>query len=129
VGKTAARFEDPTILVTDDDEDLGALIRDYLCEERILALFVHDSMAALRMLDDGLRIDLLLTDLAMGAGTPNGVSLALLARRRIPNLPVLFMTGYPDLLEMVNLPGKVIVKPFDLAELAQEIRRNLTKPH
>jgi DNA-binding NtrC family response regulator len=128
VGKTAAESEWPAILVIDDDEDLGALIRDYLREERLLALFLQDSMVALRMLDEGLRVDLLLTDIAMTEGTPNGVSLALLARRRIPNLPVLFMTGYPDLLDEVeNLPGKVFVKPFELAELTQEIRRNLTK--
>jgi DNA-binding NtrC family response regulator len=130
VGKCAADSEWPVILVTDDDEDVGALIGDYLREEQLLPLFVPDSMVALQMLDEGLRVDLLLTDLAMSEGTPNGVSLALLARRRIPKLPVLFMTGYPKLLEEVeNLPGKVFVKPFDLAELTQEIRRNLTKPH
>ena len=126
MGNTAEQSGRPRILVTDDNEDLGALIRDYLREERLLALYVPDSMVALRMLDDGLHIDLLLTDLALSKGTPNGVSLALLARRRIPNLPVLFMTGYPDLLEEVgNLPGKAFVKPIDLAELTREIRRLL----
>jgi hypothetical protein len=49
-----------------------------------------------------------------------------MARRHVPNVAVVFMTGHPHLLEMVGeLPGKVFVKPVDLAELTQEIRRRL----
>jgi hypothetical protein len=36
------------------------------------------------------------------------------------------MTGHPHLLETAGeLPGKAFVKPVDLAELTQEIRRRL----
>jgi two-component system, OmpR family, response regulator len=121
-----ARLERPTVLVVDDDVALGGLIKDYLIEEQFEAMHVQDSMVALDLLKERPKIDLLLTDIALTQGTPNGVSLALMARRRVPNLTVLFMTGRPDLLDAVcELPGKALIKPVDLTELTQEIRRQL----
>jgi DNA-binding response OmpR family regulator len=115
-----------TILLVDDDVALGGVIKDYLSEEDFEVIHVHDSMVALGVLETGRRIDLLLTDIAMPEGMPHGVSLALMARRHVQNVEILFMTGHPRLLETAgDLPGKAFVKPVDLAELTQEIRRRL----
>ncbi len=114
----------PTVLVVDDDMALGSLITDYLREERFTAIQSPDTMAALELLDSGLKIDVLLVDIAMPKGIPHGVSLALMAKQRIAGLGLVFMTGYPDLLkEAGELPGRVFVKPFDFAELSKEVRR------
>ncbi len=121
-----ARRERRTILLVDDDLALGGVIKDYLSEEDFEVIHVHDSMAALGVLDTGRKIDLLLTDIVMPEGMPHGVSLALMARRYVQDVEILFMTGHPHVLEAVReLPGKAFVKPVDLAELTQEIRRRL----
>jgi CheY-like chemotaxis protein len=112
-----------TILLVDDDPAVGGMLEEYLTEELFEVVHVCDSMAALGLIERGRRIDLLLADLAMPPGMPNGVSLAMMVRLIIQDIAVVFMTGYPRLLEAAGeLPGKVFIKPFDLAELAQEIR-------
>ena len=115
-----------TILLVDDDLTLGGAIKDHLSEEGFEVIHIHNSMAALGLLETGRKIDLLLTDIAMPEGMPHGVSLALMARRHVQDVAVVFMTGHPDLLELAGeLPGRAFVKPVDLAELTQEIRRVL----
>jgi DNA-binding NtrC family response regulator len=110
----------------DDDPALGDMLKEHLTEEQFEVIHVHDSMVALALLETGRRIDLLLADLAMPEGTPNGVSLALMARRIVPDIKVLFMTGHPDLLDAAGeLPGPALNKPVDLAVLTQEVRRLL----
>lgn len=121
-----AQRERPTILLVDDDLALGGVIRDYLSDEGFEVIHVHNSMLALGVLDTGRKIDLLLTDIVMPEGMPHGVSLALMARRYVQDVEILFMTGHPHVLEAVGeLPGKSFVKPVDLAELTQEIRFRL----
>jgi DNA-binding NtrC family response regulator len=115
-----------TILLVDNDLALGCMIKDHLTEEDFEVIHVHDSMVALGLLETGRKFDLLLTDIAMPEGMPHGVSLALMARRHVQDVVVVFMTGHPDVLEIAGeLPGKAFVKPVDLAELTQEIRRAL----
>jgi DNA-binding response OmpR family regulator len=110
----------------DDDRALGGVIKDHLTEEEFEVVHVDDSMVALALLETGRKVDLLLTDIAMPEGMPHGVSLALMARRYVQDVKVLFLTGYPHLLEAAGeLPGKAFVKPVDLAELTLEIRRHL----
>jgi DNA-binding NtrC family response regulator len=92
----------PTILLVDDDQALGGVIKDYLTEEDFEVIQVHDSMSALGVLDTGRKIDLPLTDIVMPEGMPHGVSLALMARRYVKDVEVLFMTGHPHVLEAVG---------------------------
>jgi DNA-binding response OmpR family regulator len=112
--------------LVDDDRALGGVIKDHLTEEEFEVVHVDDSMVALALLETGRKVDLLLTDIAMPEGMPHGVSLALMARRYVQDVKVLFLTGHPHLLEAAGeLPGKAFVKPVDLAELTLEIRRHL----
>jgi DNA-binding NtrC family response regulator len=124
IGWTAARRERHIILLVDDDPALGNVLKEYLIEERFDVIHLHDSMAALVLLETRQDIDLLLADIALREGTPHGISLALMARRLVPAIRVVFMTGHPDLLEAAGeVPGTVFIKPVDLAELTQELRR------
>jgi DNA-binding NtrC family response regulator len=126
IGLATARRGRHTILLVDDDPAVGVMFEEHLTEEHFEVIRAPGSMAALKLLDGRRDIDLLLADIALQAGTPHGISLALMARRIVPSIKVVFMTGHPDLLEAAGeLPGTALVKPVDLAALTQELRRQL----
>jgi CheY-like chemotaxis protein len=78
-----------------------------------------DGPSALRLLDGGTRIDLLVTDVGLPGGM-NGRQVAEAIRERMAGVPVLFITGYAG---TALPPGtEVIGKPFRLDELAQRVQ-------
>ncbi len=88
-----------------------------------------DAHAALAHLaDDGVEIDLLLTDLMLPGGM-NGNHLAAEAAKKRPGLRVLFASGYTQdaLIRQGRLePGqRLIAKPFASGELAAKVREAL----
>lgn len=114
------------ILVVEDDE----LVRDFTAE--ILrdlgyeVLEAGDSDAGWEILATADRIDLLCTDIMM-PGTMDGFQLAQKARRRRPDLRLVYMSGYPDKALETAKPanGNVpyIAKPFSGRELAEGVAR------
>jgi signal transduction histidine kinase len=84
---------------------------------------VHSAREALRLLEEGLRADLLITDHAMPGMT--GMELADEVRRRRPQLPILLATGFAELegVTVVDLPR--LAKPYTQDQLAIEIGRLL----
>jgi DNA-binding response OmpR family regulator len=113
----------PAILLVDDDPALGDVFKEHLTAEQFEVVYVRDSMMALAVLETGRKVDLLLVDMVMPEGKPNGVSLALMARRQVQGIKIAFLTGHPQLLpEIGELPGKAFIQPVDLAELKREIR-------
>ncbi len=117
------------VLVVDDDATVRMLVTETLQDFAYEAHEACDGPAALRMLDGGLRIDLLVTDVGMPGGM-NGLQLAEAVRARCPGLKVLFMTGYA---EHAALQGSalasgvhVMTKPFALDALAGRIKGMLT---
>jgi CheY-like chemotaxis protein len=82
------------ILVVDDN----AMVREVLAEQmeglghRVTQ--ASDGLAALARLNEGIDVDLLVTDLSMPG--MNGWVLIEEARRRRPGLPALLLTGYAD---------------------------------
>ncbi|MBW4024730.1 MAG: PAS domain S-box protein [Proteobacteria bacterium] len=114
-----------TVLVVDDERTVRMLVTETLEELGYAALEAAEGTAALRILESGARIDLLVTD--VGLPGLNGRQLAEAARRLRPGLRVLFITGYAHnaaigiggLLD----PGmEIITKPFALDMLATKIR-------
>jgi PAS domain S-box-containing protein len=78
--------------------------------------------AALEMLREGIKADLLVTDYAMPG--MSGVALVREAHRLRPDLPVLMMTGYAERPEeAIQVP--LIQKPFKPEELAERLARVL----
>ncbi|TWB12244.1 signal transduction histidine kinase [Nitrospirillum amazonense] len=112
------------VLVVEDDDSVRLLVLDVLQELGYTALHAADGRGALSVIESSSQIDLLITD--VGLPGLNGRQLAEIARRRRPNLPVLFVTGYAanaavrgDFLE----PGMdMVMKPFAMDELAAKIR-------
>jgi CheY-like chemotaxis protein len=113
-----------TILLVEDDEALRYTIAAHLTPAGFIVVAVGDALAALEQLD-GWRFDLLLVDVQLPRGGPHGLSLANMAKRR-QGMPVIFITGYRELLEAQKfVPGKVFQKPLDLEALTLEIAREL----
>jgi CheY-like chemotaxis protein len=81
---------------------------------------------AMQLLEDGLRPDILVTDVGLPQGM-DGRAVAEAVRRRWPGLPVVFATGYAR----VALPddAAVVTKPFDLDTLAARIGETLRHAH
>jgi CheY-like chemotaxis protein len=64
---------------------------------------------ALRLLQTGITLDALLTDIRLPGA--NGWAVASAYRERFPDLPVLYVTGYSE--QMQPVPGGIIIsKPY-----------------
>ena len=72
--------------------------------------------AALQVLEEGTRIDLVFSDIVM-PGPIDGVGLAREIRSRYPTLPVVLTTGYSDAARAAPADLKILHKPFDIAAL------------
>jgi len=106
---------DRTVLLVDDDHLVRDMLGDVLRQYGYQVRQAHSGEQALALLDDS--VDLLLTDFAMPEF--NGGQLALAARERHPQLPVVILTGYAEL-EGLELPGSLVVqKPVQAEELAR----------
>jgi len=117
-----------TILVVEDEDDVRMATGETLRELGYDVIEAPDGHVGLRRLEEMPGICLLFTDVGLPGGM-NGVQLAEAARRRRPDLPVLFTTGYardaftstPPLAGTADVLGK----PFDHAALARRLREVL----
>ena len=120
-----------TILVVEDDEDVRAYSVDTLRELGYRVEQAPDARAALQLLERDPEIRLLFTDVGLPGGI-NGRQLVDEARRRRPDLKVLFTTGYARnaIVHQGRLdPGvELLVKPFSFAGLAGKVRQILDAP-
>jgi CheY-like chemotaxis protein len=117
-----------TILVVEDD----ALVRGYVIAQLgglgYRTLVASDGAAALALVDQGAKFDLLFTDVIMPGGI-NGRQLADAVAARRPGMKVLYTSGYTDdaIVHEGHLdPGVALLrKPYRKADLAQKIREVL----
>jgi len=114
-----------TILLVEDEEQVRALSRQVLesCGYRVIE--ATDGFSALDLLEmSRMNVDLLITDLTMPR--MGGRELAEKLRKLLPELPILFSSGYTD--EAVVRHGLLetnvhfIQKPFSLNDLARKVR-------
>ena len=112
------------ILVVEDEPAVRQFSSDALVELGYRVLEADGAANALRLLDSHPEIVLMFTDVVMP--DVNGVKLADEARRRRPDLKILFTTGYTRNAVVHNgvLDGGVelIGKPFTLEALAAKVR-------
>jgi CheY-like chemotaxis protein len=74
---------------------------------------------ALRLLQTGIILDALLTDIRLPGA--NGWAVARAYRERFPDLPVLYVTGYAE--QMQPVPGGIILsKPYRMAQVIDVLR-------
>lgn len=121
-----------SILVVEDEPALCQLIAEFLTQQgyRVLtAEHGEDALRQVRALDD-FELDLLVTDMVMPR--LGGLSLAETLKKEMPDLKIMFMSGYAD--EMIAHESKLayntkfIQKPFTVDTLTHEIRQFLDSP-
>jgi len=119
-----------TILVAEDDEAVRATVVEMLTQLGYRVLKASDAASALAVIESGVPIDVLFTDVVM-PGTLRSPELARIARERLPNLAVLFTSGYTEnaIVHGGRLdPGvELLGKPYTRERLARRIRQVLAK--
>jgi len=114
------------VLLVEDDAEVRAVIRRFLETLRCDVTVAASGEQALLELDARIRFDLLVTDIALGAGM-RGTALAAEVQARFPGMAVLLMSGFPaELLDADrdSPPSwELLRKPCSREELAQAIAR------
>lgn len=117
-----------TILVAEDDEEVRAIVVEMLGGLGYRVLKANDAAAALSILESGIAVDLLFTDVVM-PGSLRSADLARKAVELLPNLAVLFTSGYTEnsIVHGGRLdPGvELLGKPYSRDSLARKIRQVL----
>jgi DNA-binding NtrC family response regulator len=115
----------PTVLIVDDDEALRTLMSDTLADNGFDVVSVTGSFEALTLFD-AVPFQGLVADVCLAEGEPHGVSLARMVRTHQPQLPIVIVTGHPQLIEAEEpVPGLVLIKPFDPSEVVFALRAQI----
>jgi signal transduction histidine kinase/CheY-like chemotaxis protein len=128
-GRQAQAGAGEVVLVVDDEASVRLFVKEVLEDLGYRVLQAEDAGAGLKILDSGVRLDLLITDVGLPGGM-NGRQLADAARATRPDLKILFVTGYAEnaALSGQNLrPGvHILTKPFSVQTLGERITEVMT---
>ncbi|HEV7436782.1 MAG TPA: PAS domain-containing protein, partial [Pseudorhizobium sp.] len=117
-----------TILVAEDDEGVRATVVEMLQDLGYRVLKASDAAAALSVIESGIPVDMLFTDVVM-PGPLKSTELARKAKERLPRLAVLFTSGYTEnsIVHGGRLdPGvQLLNKPYSRDALARKVRQVL----
>jgi two-component system cell cycle sensor histidine kinase/response regulator CckA len=118
-----------TILIVDDEDFLLEFARLVLVRAGHEVLTAQNSEEAWSLIVDSRnKIQLVLTDIVM-PGSFDGIELSERVRKRLPNLPVLLMTGAPQYNESSTVASTwqrpLLRKPFFPDQLLTIVRENL----
>ena len=112
------------VLIVDDECDLLEVTSSYVRDLGFNVIPASDGNLALKLLEQNLDIEYLLTDIVMPGGI-NGVSLAKQVRKRLPDIKILYMSGFPSGViadkSGIELDAPLITKPFSFDELVTAI--------
>ena len=114
-----------SVLVVDDESAIREFVGEVLIEQGYQVLQAQDAASALRLVQSKAVIDLLITDVGLPGGM-NGRQMADAARELMPELTVLFITGYAEATVLgqrqLGRNSHLLTKPFTLAELAKRVQ-------
>lgn len=119
-----------TILVVEDDPDVQAAVIDQLLGLGYKVLRASDAHSALSILQSGINVDLLFTDVVM-PGPLRSTELAERARALQPGIRVLFTSGYSQ--DAIIHDGRLdqgvelLSKPYRQEDLARRVRQLLDR--
>ncbi|HEY4250971.1 MAG TPA: response regulator, partial [Roseomonas sp.] len=117
-----------TVLVVEDDEDVRGTVVAMLSGLGYRVLKARDAQGALAIIESGIPVDVLFTDVVM-PGPLRSPDLARQALQRLPDLVVLFTSGYTD--NAIVHGGRLdqgielLSKPYSREALARRIRQLL----
>jgi len=116
----------PGVLVVEDNDDVRELAVTVLGIAGYRVLSAASGEQALAMLEDGVQVSMLFTDVIMPGGM-NGLELIDRVRKLRPHLPALVTTGYMD-----DLPDrgrstdlKILAKPYRHETLLEQVQMTL----
>jgi PAS domain S-box-containing protein len=116
------------ILVAEDDEHVRETVVAMLSDLGYRVLKAKDAQSALSIIESGMPIDLLFTDVIM-PGPMKSTELARKVRERMPNLAVLFTSGYTEDAFVssgaVSEAVELLSKPYSRDALARKLRQML----
>jgi PAS domain S-box-containing protein len=128
LGLPRAKRGQETILLVEDEANLRRMARQYLETQGYKILEAEDAAAALQIVDGHKgSLDLLLTDVIMPG--LNGRELATHVSNQLPNVRVLYMSGYAE--NAIGHDGtldagiNLLQKPFSLPALRDRVREVL----
>lgn len=117
-----------TILVAEDDEQVRETVVEMLIDLGYRVLRAKDAAAALTIIESGIHIDLLFTDVIM-PGPLRSVDVARQAKVRQPQMAVLFTSGYTENSIVhggkLDLGVELLSKPYTRDALARKLRHVL----
>src|SRR5262245_1346735 len=79
-----------------------------------------DPMAALNELEDARRLQLLIASVDFGAGRPNGVTLARMAKLKRPRMMAIFL-GLPEMLVHTEGLGKLLLPSVTAPDVVAQV--------
>jgi PAS domain S-box-containing protein len=116
------------VLVAEDDDQVRGTVVELLGELGYQVLQAHDAESALAIVQSGMRIDLLFTDVVM-PGKLRSPDLARKARERLPDIAVLFTSGYTQNAIVhggrLDAGVELLSKPYSREDLARKVRHAL----
>ena len=119
-----------TILVVDDEEEVRVATVDMLAALGYQVLSSENAEQASRLVESGVAIDLLFTDVIM-PGPISSLDLGELVRRKLPHAQILYTSGYAE--GMLSHDGKLppgvnlLQKPYTVETLSARIRHLLRR--
>ncbi|MFZ1666738.1 MAG: sigma 54-interacting transcriptional regulator, partial [Flavobacteriales bacterium] len=118
--------EQPSVLLVDDSRDMLELLRRYMNGMGLTPFTCNNVVDAIEVLEQG-PVDLVITDLNMP--DVSGTQLVRYVAQHFPKIPVLVITGFPDVQVAVDVmkQGAVeyLVKPVTEAELRSAVEKVL----
>jgi CheY-like chemotaxis protein len=112
------------ILLVEDDAEVRNVVHQFLAAMACEIVATDNAEEALRVLASDPGIDLLLTDILLGAGK-RGTELADAALASRPGFPVLLMSGFSSELLYTPSDRELLRKPFTREQLRQAMTRAL----
>lgn len=126
---TIKKFEFPTVLIVDDEEDILFVIKSVLEKEHYQTITALDGMKALQLAAET-RPSLILTDMILGR--MNGYELIgrLKQDARTANIPLVIVSGHKlDAKKLEDIQGPceipLVQKPIDIQELKTVVQHSL----
>ena len=113
--------ERPSVLLVDDSRDMLELLRRYMNNMGLTPFTTNNVVDAIDVLEQG-PVDLVITDLNMP--DVHGTQLVRYIAQHFPQVPVLVVTGYPDVQVAVD-----VMKLGAVEFLVKPVTQNLSLIH
>lgn len=108
----------PSVLLIEDDVTSASRLGQLLAEDGYVVEWLRDGRAALARISEGAKPDVILMDYKLPH--EDGFALARKARARWANVPIVFVTSYPEVVSRepaMDPPATLVSKPVAYDEL------------